>query len=315
LPTSRAGLLAHALRPATHRSYTRWFSAFTHYCRLRDAAPPTSYRDLDHELANFIFALFRARPTRGQRQAAIYSIAAVTFFCSLPVGHLRASQRLVSAWDRLIPAFQGRYPLTAALAHVIAFQACRTGQTRFACIVILAFYSFARISEFLAFLPGHLAIDADLRLGALARPDRVGVLVPVAKTGRNQFMSFSHPVGAAAARWLLAHTQPGSPLAGGASAQSFRATLRSFTGALGLPPDLVHHFSPHSLRIGGATDALGRGEPISDIRFRGRWSTTKALEGYLQSARAHLIASTVSPDVQRLADLIASRPALIIFTP
>ena len=64
------------------------------------------------------------------------------------------------------------------------------------------------------------------------------------------------------------------------------------------------HFTPASLRPGGATMYYGKGIPISTLRFMGRWIVEKSLEHYSQLAMSTQI-------MNRLSSSVISRPKRI----
>ena len=57
------------------------------------------------------------------------------------------------------------------------------------------------------------------------------------------------------------------------------------------------HFTPASLRPGGATMYYGKGIPISTLRFMGRWTVEKSLEHYIQLAMSTQIMNRLSSSV------------------
>jgi len=57
------------------------------------------------------------------------------------------------------------------------------------------------------------------------------------------------------------------------------------------------HFTPASLRPGGATMYHGKGIPISTLRFMGRWTVEKSLEHYIQLAMSTQIMNRLSSSV------------------
>ena len=61
------------------------------------------------------------------------------------------------------------------------------------------------------------------------------------------------------------------------------------------------NYSPHSLRHGGATRHFLQKKPISDIQFRGRWSSSKSVRTYIQSGRALLLLTQVPTEVFQVA--------------
>jgi len=66
---------------------------------------------------------------------------------------------------------------------------------------------------------------------------------------------------------------------------------------------LAHlHLLPAGLRGGGATDAWVRTRDVPGIRRRGRWTSEKTLERYLQEGTALYLRNSLHPDTRALVD-------------
>jgi hypothetical protein len=77
----------------------------------------------------------------------------------------------------------------------------------------------------------------------------------------------------------------------------FRRAIRDACIQLGVGHS---HYTPHSLRHGGASaDFLTHGS-IERVQFRGRWKQMESLRTYVQSARALLAAQDVPPSLNQL---------------
>lgn len=80
--------------------------------------------------------------------------------------------------------------------------------------------------------------------------------------------------------------------------------MRMTCDALGLQS---HHFTPHSLRHGGATHAYSHlGQSIETIMHRGRWQSTQSCKTYLQAGRAQLLEQNIHQYIFLLAQQVES---------
>ena len=83
--------------------------------------------------------------------------------------------------------------------------------------------------------------------------------------------------------------------------QQFAKCFRQICLELGLEHC---HFTPGSLRPGGATHLYGKGMSVSTLRFVGRWTAEKSLEHYIQQAMATQILNNLEDNtVKRLLKL------------
>ena len=89
----------------------------------------------------------------------------------------------------------------------------------------------------------------------------------------------------------------------------FRRLFETLCAELGLPRGGPHHLSWGSLRPGGATWLLRRYDDPELVRFRGRWTSARMLEIYVQEVGALTIMPLLGDDVrQRIQDLAAAVP-------
>jgi integrase len=162
---------------------------------------------------------------------------------------------------------------------------------------LVAFDGFLRISELVNLTLGDVALPGDPRQGEL-RPDaRTVFRLPFTKTGSNQSaelynadVTYLLTIYITRLRGLNQSRPNESSLFGVRSDAAYRALFHSALEAL----ELTHcGFTPHSLRHGGATNALRTGDSMETIMQRGRWVSTSSTVRYLQQASAVRLALDV----------------------
>jgi len=172
------------------------------------------------------------------------------------------------------------------------------GRLQEAIALLLSFECLLRVEEMRRVLKKHVVLSGDRRLGARHKP---GLLIPLAKGGRNQWVEFLDPQ----MEPLMAMAIEGlgdNDAVFDFSTSSYRRLLRRCCDALGLR----EHFVPHSARHGGATKLHLEGWSVSDIMERGRWKQQKSCLIYLQAGRAMLLNADVPADVRDVGEACAS---------
>ena len=100
-----------------------------------------------------------------------------------------------------------------------------------------------------------------------------------------------HPAICALLRIFLSHRHP-QELVCGAEEHTWRRKYDCYLHNLGLS----HlHLRPYSLRRGGATNALRRGQAMAHICTRGRWASEKTARMHIQEAVILLQKQSVTP--------------------
>ena len=86
----------------------------------------------------------------------------------------------------------------------------------------------------------------------------------------------------------------------------FRARWNVLCRSLGIPHNTVSGVTPGSLRGGGASALYDATEDIELVRHRGRWSSSKMVEIYVQEVGGHLFLASLPQVVRtRLLELAA----------
>jgi integrase len=182
---------------------------------------------------------------------------------------------------------------------------------------LVAFDCYLRVSELTQIHLREVVLPNDPRMGRAHTA--MAVCLAQTKTGRNQSVALDRQsVRDVLCAWV-AHTErtatSPNPRLFCFSPDYFRRALRHACAELGLSHC---HYTPHSLRHGGASsDFLTHGS-IERVQFRGRWKQMESLRTYVQSARAMLAAQSVPPALNelgmRLSDSLADVMALLLST-
>ena len=208
-------------------------------------------------------------------------------------------------------------PFPPSLLAPLMLQADRLGRWAqpFRALVLLAFYTFARLGSLVppgtgVFDESRFPVVGDLRLGGDGATLRIkfsktrqeagaGYLVPLARASE-----LPCPVRGAAR--LLAHADSlglgrGDPLFAARQASGHRLVsltqggarhfLRSCLAGLGLQPDA---FSFHSFRRGGCTLAFERGAAEPDLALHGDWRSSAIRSYYPAFAARVRVANTLA---------------------
>lgn len=274
-------------------TWTRYSSAlrdFLLWASLSGIQDPSSFHDFDAILSDYIHAMYRSNPRRGCRSRCSNLLSAILFFFPSIRGSLGLSARALSGWDRLVPSTSPT-PFTLNTAMLLAATLFCMGHDRSACAVLLGFDTLARPGELFSLSPSSVALPGDPRLSGSVLPGSAAVFLPQAKTGSLQAIWFSHPLGIAALRYLVASPVSVSSVVG-VPIRTFRV---QFKAALALCSLNGLGLRPHSLRHGGAVFLYNSGVSVEDISVRGRWASMKSLRRYLQTGRAILVDSALPP--------------------
>ena len=314
----RSATLAGSSAAAYQRAVELWVA----YCR---GAPSHRHGSLDWQpgirhldlcVRGYVASIYERGGGR-RRQSAVDTVYGLYLYYPDIRGRLTRSEQLLHGWARRHPPLS-HPPLTWPLVTLIAVTMALNGYADGALATLVAFDGLLRVSEMANLCIGDVSPPTDPRRGRSAIP--AGTLpsptLPSAhvilrfaktKTGSNQSVWLTH---AAVERLLLLHVhgrdagarvfQLTTPSHQTSPTGAYRHALRVVCDALGLGS---HHFTPHSLRHGGATHALLHlGQSIETIMQRGRWQSNSSCRVYLQAGRARLLELSVDSSILSLAE-------------
>lgn len=263
-------------------------------------APPDlhAYHYLDACVSSFIAFTYAQRQGR-RRQTVVNVVYGLYMVLPAARGCLAMSEQALQGWIRLHPTTP-HPPLTWPLVLLIASTMANNGYRHGCLAMLLGFDGLLRISELVGLKIRDVSSPVDLRRGISASPSatlitgRTCLRLALTKTGANLWCELHNPL---IAYLLLIHIHDrphddrvfdfSLPSSNAKGAAAFRIAMASVCRAL----HLEHcHYTPHSLRHGGATHAVMHlGQSIETVLMRGRWASNSSARIYLQAGRAHLL--------------------------
>lgn len=211
---------------------------------------------------------------------------------------LPGARAALRGYQKLCPS-ESWPPLTRPLMALIAVELHRMGRKDMALAVLMSFAALLRIGEVVGLKKEDVAARRDARLG-VSLPG-CGLRLRKTKTGTDLWATIDDDLVCELLRKHVATRPRGSSLFS-FSAASLRREFNRATSSLGLVAGYVFH----SLRHGRATELSLLGHPLEDILRLGRWTSTKAARKYIQSGRALLLSTTVSPELAARAQVVLS---------
>lgn len=196
------------------------------------------------------------------------------------------AKRQLRGWKRLEPT-QSREPVPERVAFGMAVQFCRTNRPLYALAVLLAFDTYMRIGEVLGLQNEDVIAKGDIRLSGFPSAVVGGVLIKVAKTGRNQMVTVRDDLTGKLLKWRKEQLRgdDGVPFFS-FNYDSFRAAFKQVQWDMGF---IMALWTPHGLRHGGALKDFLAGKPLLFIMIRGRWKVLESVRLYLQAGRGMLL--------------------------
>lgn len=203
--------------------------------------------------------------------------------------------RVVTTWHMLIPS-EVHTPMPLAILHAGVALAASWGWWKFAAALLTGFFALLRPGELYCLRRRDLLLPHQHDAGAHVILIRIGNPKVRHRGAAQQYSRLDAPDGFdfLVKFWTSLHPNeqlwPASP---GSFARRFGALFSAVTQRRG-------HFTPASLRTGGATVLFQRwGEDIQRLQWRGRWATTATLPHYIQELQAasifhHLPAGTMA---------------------
>ena len=185
-----------------------------------------------------------------------------------------------------------------SLAYCIAVYMMSKGKASMAIATVLAFHTFARGGEILQVRVCDVLDINDVR--TCRENAEMGVLLRDTKTGKNQFVTITDP------QLVRLHKLTRFPDPKTRLFPFSQKTWLTWINKACQHLNIEQHFVVHSLRHGGATQALMTGMPLQDIQHRGRWKSYDSMKTYLQQGRALLIMKSLPQNVTSAGPVLAS---------
>lgn len=279
-----------SLKPDTLQDYRRSLNLFAAY--LRSASPHvlhavdgvgmfavfSSVGALDATFAAF---LEHALASRLSLSATRTAFSALRTFNPALGRNLPVSHDCVTRLERLRPSVSPP-PLSWPLVVLYAWRLAPL-DARLSVALLVAFDAYLRVSELLGLRVCDVVVPAP---GGDRCPS---LLLPRTKTGKGRLQAVV--VKRLEVGRLLLQVRAAAER-GGPSSKLFPFSAAVFRSRLTLVEAEFRlvHFTPHSLRHGGATADLQAGVPLDQVVLRGRWASLESARRYLQTALAHSLA-------------------------
>jgi integrase len=318
-------LRSASLNPGSATAYHRAVQLWLEFChrisshRHRSLDSRSGVRHLDHCVCVYLESIYHHGGGR-RRQLAVNTVFGLYYYYPSIRRRLVESEQLLRRWSRLKPPVS-RPPLTWPLATLIAVTMALNGYGDGALATLVAFDGLLRISELTSLCVKDVSAPSDPRRGRISTSGRRSVVGPgasshvllhlaITKTGRNQWVELTNT---SVENLLLQHVngrQPDQrvfrlrlPNHRRNAARAYRHALCVVCRSLGLEG---LHYTPHSLRHGGATHALLHlRQSVETVLLRGRWQSMNSCRVYLQAGRAQLLQQVIDPAILSLAETVS----------
>lgn len=182
-------LHSHAVKVTTLRLYTVSCLRFLDWLSVQ-VLSLQSVADLDDALSLYTSVTYDDNPRRGERQKCINAMAGLEFFIPSLQQKLRSTRLAVRGWDRLVPS-KPPLPLPESVMRALCGLFVSQNDLFLEFTLHLAFDGYLRAMELLGLTVGHVFLPDDPRFPQYdASSFAGGCMIPVAKTGNNQFVRF-----------------------------------------------------------------------------------------------------------------------------
>lgn len=293
------GLYNARFTAGTLRQYTQSYKTFKQWCNSKhvdiDAEAVKSGHHIDNILAVYLTELYLhydGMGSSGKAKAQHTVFGLLHFQTHLQKSSIHKSLGMLEGWARLKPSVSTP-PMSFQIAVAVAVTMAKSGYIEAAIATLLAWDCYLRVSEYCDLQVRHVVEYDDTRnlLPAAAQTNsrwrtgaRTVIALPDTKTGLHQSVPVQNAqIDDLLTAYLRHHNKPPTSKVFPFSSAQYTIILHQATHALGIQHV---HFTPHSLRRGGATGHfLEKGESaLEEIMFRGRWLSYKSLRTYIQMA-------------------------------
>ncbi len=254
-------------------------------------------REMDKALSRYLQYLFE---NNGSRSSAADALCAAQHFVPRLKGHLPISWRALRAWTNFSPG-QCRKPWPPQLVLALIALARLLNEEAVALCLALMFHCLLRPKEATNLRTKHFNVGEDMQW--LSR--QVGVVTLIEpktrRTGpRVQHVTIENSCLLNDLRAFLATRQPEEIVFPSYAAldRLTKAWLAKLLGA-------GHGLTLGGLRAGGATYFFLETENVPWVQRRGRWSSARSLDHYVQQATAVLTSASWAAESRAKVDTLA----------
>ena len=262
------------LQKRTVRSYKLALTNFFDYLQDEGIALPKTYHELDNLLAEYIELMYLDdRPVT----YAGHLLSALKRFSPRVRHHIPLAKQYFVNWKSSQKVTQA-VPMPAIVCMSLASLALSANNAPLAVLLLLSYIALLRTGEIASLRLSHISWDQNSHI--------IVVALPNTKTSRTAAESVL--VKDPYLPFLLSYVknqQTNDALWPG-SVPAFRKALQALCTHLGVDH---YHFTPYSIRRGGASQAFSTGVSFDSLLQRGRWQSVKTARVYLDSGRAALV--------------------------
>lgn len=294
---------------ATRLKYVRSFLRF--YKWMNNCNRPSNSSSLfplhpsvtDNLLAEYMFVLYKSGCGKAEAACTLFGLC---MLCPELKHRLYLSRAVLRGYSTLLPS-NPHPPMPWTVCCTLAMWLSSNKKFPLAVAAALSFDGYLRIGEMLNLLKDDVAFADDSRLGYLTSSDRVHINIRTAKTGVLQGVEVRDPQVKQLIRvW---HNSCTGPKLFPFSESTYRKWFTRGCESL-----QVAHYTPHSLRHGGATRDFLAGISVNDITVRGRWRNIKTTTRYIQMGPQLMLLHNVPDSVAKIGRIVARvlAPALVL---
>eukprot|EP00971_Amphidinium_carterae_P103364 2046385-Amphidinium_carterae.1 len=230
-----------------------------------------------------------------------WALAAVQYHYPSAATHIPRAWLGQRQWSRLEP-LRMRPPMPARLALALAVTAWVNDWRRSALALLLAFQALLRPAEVAALRRQHIVLPEDLA----GSEQSLVICVTQSKTthraARLQSVMINDPTVVALAGCLLREDSASAPLIRGGLRELHKKFdhLRASLDLSSSP------FTLSTLRGGGAVWHIQQSQSIAMLQWRGRWSSERSVQHYLQLGLAATALASLSPSTRAKVEALAN---------
>lgn len=311
--SSKWDLILAGYSQATQLKYSRAVSRFREWMASQPSSSSMSFppppRVMDNLLSDYLYVLYSQGVGKAEASCTLSGVCMLHPHLkkSLPL-----SRAVLRGYSALLPS-NPHPPMPWTVCTALATWLALNKKFPLAVAIILSFDCYLRIGEVLKLMKDDIAFSGDPRLGEVtsssssSSSDRVHISIRVAKTGVLQGVEVRNPqVKQLIHVW---HSTCTGPKLFSFSESTYRKWFTRGCNALG-----VTHYTPHSLRHGGATKDYLDHVNIADITVRGRWRNIKTTTHYIQMGPQLMLLHKVPDHVAAIGTMVAGFlvPALVV---
>jgi integrase len=292
-------LLLCVVNEATEKRYRKDLQKFLDWAKRR-GEKALSAQEMDILLYQYFQEVFDETQSRTGLQHCRNVKAAAQLLMPALKYALPTAGAALKGWDKCSPS-QQKPPVPGTVAYVLVGYFLEKSKLDLACMTLLMFEGYLRISEAANLTVADVTMPTGVRSG--------GLRLQKTKTGLNQSVIIRKPIVWALLQRVMRKLKPGSSRLFDASEQDYNLEMKQAWVRLGLQQ---FGWTPHSLRHGGASWDYLNGTSMADIIQKGRWREPNSASRYVQSGRAILLGTQLPVPIVRRGQKLLEEPSALL---